>query len=181
MREYEQRFGKTLDEDVKIGFKLPLPPPQVQNHCHLNSHILKSYPQLITMLFDCCRALADTAAGDGVHMDLSMLCKGKKGEFDKKGKSKGKANAKTTRHYAGYCLLCDSWGHAKKNCWCNESAKSEKDTEPLQTPITPAANTTTEPPITGMLLQPDEGEVVPADPARGLYSVTKENPIVQGF
>ena len=55
VREYEQRFGKTLDEDVKIGVKLPWPPPQVQNHCHLNSHILKSYPQLITMLFDCCR------------------------------------------------------------------------------------------------------------------------------
>ena len=74
VREYEQRFGKTLDENVKIGVKLPLPLPQVQNHCHLNSHILKSYPQLITKLFDYCRALADTAAGDGVHMDLSMLC-----------------------------------------------------------------------------------------------------------
>ena len=92
VREYEQRFGKTLDEDVKIGVILALAPPQVQNHCHLNSHILKSYAQLRTMLFDYCRALADTAAGDVVPMDLSMRGKGKgkKGNCDKKGKGKGK-------------------------------------------------------------------------------------------
>ena len=52
VREYEQRFGKTLDEDVKIGFILALSLPQVQNHCHLNSHILKSYAQVSTMIFD---------------------------------------------------------------------------------------------------------------------------------
>ena len=33
-REYEQRFGKTLDEDVRIGVILALAPPQVQNHCY---------------------------------------------------------------------------------------------------------------------------------------------------
>ena len=41
------------------------------------------------MLFDYCRAQADTAAGDAVPMDLSMLGKGgegKKGKGDKKGK-----------------------------------------------------------------------------------------------
>ena len=37
MREYEKRFSKTLDEDVKIGFILALAPHHVQNHCHLNS------------------------------------------------------------------------------------------------------------------------------------------------
>ena len=42
-REYEQRFGKTLDQDVKIGVILALAPLQVQNHCQLHSHILKSY------------------------------------------------------------------------------------------------------------------------------------------
>ena len=52
----------------------------------------------------------------------------------------------------------------KKACWWNESAKSGKDTTSLETPITPAANTTTEPPITGMLMQSDEGEAVPTDP-----------------
>ena len=40
-RENEQRFGKTLDEDVKIGVILALAPLQVQNHCHLYSHILR--------------------------------------------------------------------------------------------------------------------------------------------
>ena len=43
MKEYEQRFGKNLDEDVKIGDILVLAPPQVQNQYHTNSHILKSY------------------------------------------------------------------------------------------------------------------------------------------
>ena len=91
VREYEQRFGKTLDGDVKIGVILALAPPQAQNHCHLNSRILKSYAQVRTMLFDYCRAQADTATGDVAPMDLSMLGKGKgkKGEGDKKGKGKG--------------------------------------------------------------------------------------------
>ena len=118
------------------------------------------------------------AGGDVVPMDLSMLGKdkGKKGKGDKKGngkvkgrksesskdekgkdedkKGKGncKANAKTTKHFAGYCFLCKAWGHAKKACWWNESAKSGKDTASLVTPITPAANTATKPPITGMKL-----------------------------
>ena len=77
VREYEQRFGKTLDEDVKIGVIFALAPSQVQNHCHLISHILKSSAQFRTMLFDYCRAQADTAAGDVVPMDLSLLGKGK--------------------------------------------------------------------------------------------------------
>ena len=97
VREYEQKFGKTLDEDAKIGVILPLAPLQVQNLCHLNSHILKSYAQVRTMLFDYCRAQADTAAGDAVPMDLSMLGKGgkcKKGKGDKRGKGKGKKGAK---------------------------------------------------------------------------------------
>ena len=45
VRDYEQVFGKTLDEDVKIGVILALAPLQKQNRCHLNSHILKSYAQ----------------------------------------------------------------------------------------------------------------------------------------
>ena len=40
------------------------------------------------------------------------------------------------------------------------------DTASLETPITPVANTTTEPPITGMLIQSDEDEAVPADPTQ---------------
>ena len=98
------RFGKTLDEDVKIGVLLALAPPQLQNHCHSNSHILKSYAQVRTMLLGYCRAQADTAAGDVVTIDLSMLGKGKgkKGESnkdekdkDKDKKGKGKVNAKS--------------------------------------------------------------------------------------
>ena len=127
VREYDQRFGKTLDEDVKISVILALP-PLVQNHYNLNSHILKSYAQVRTMLFDYCRAQADTAAGDLVPMDLSMLGKGKgkkgkgdkkdKGKSenskdkekdeDKKGKGKGK-NKIRAGYLAGCCLQCKGW------------------------------------------------------------------------
>ena len=92
VREYEQRFGKTC------------------------------YAQVRTMLFDCCRALADTAAGDAVPTDFSMLGKGGKG---KRGKSNGKNNAKA-EYFAGYCLQCKGWEHMKKGCWWNENAKSGK-------------------------------------------------------
>ena len=127
-----------MDEDVKIGVILALAPLQVQNNCHLNSHILRSYSQVRAMLFDYCRAQADTAEGDAVPMDLSMLGKGgkgkkskgdkkgkgkgKKGESskdemdkDKKGRGKGENNVKT-EYSAGYCLQCKGWRHMKKDC-----------------------------------------------------------------
>ena len=113
-----------LDEDVKIGVIFTLAPLQVQNHCHLKSHILKTYAQVRTMLFDYCRAQAVTAAGDAVPMDLMMLGGGGigKGKGDKivKGKGKGKKdesnkdedkkgegkhlNNANAEFFAGYCL-----------------------------------------------------------------------------
>ena len=33
---------------------------------------------------------------------------------DKKAKGKGEANAKTTKHFAGYCLLCKGWGDTQE-------------------------------------------------------------------
>ena len=85
-REYEQKFGTALDEDVKIGVFLALTPPSVQNHCHSNSHILKSNTHVSTMLFDCCRAQADVAASENMPMDLSMLGKGKRAKTTSKAK-----------------------------------------------------------------------------------------------
>ena len=115
-------------------------------------------------------------------------CKGKgmKSKGYKKGKDKGKkgkanASAKATEYFAGYCLLCKAWRHMKKDFWWYESAKSGKDTASLKTPITPTTNTATEPPITGMLIQSGEGEAVPADPTRWLYSVTKREPSHHDF
>ena len=123
------------------------------------------------MLFDRCRAQADTAAGDVVPMALSTLGKGKdkgkgkKGESnkdekdkDRDKKGKGKTNTKATEYFAGYRLLCKAWGQMKKDFWWYESAKSGKDTAFPETHSHAATNTATEPPITGMLIQSDEGE-----------------------
>ena len=56
-REYEQRFSKALDEDVKIGVILALAPRKVQTHCHLNPPVLERYAQVGTMLSDFCQWL----------------------------------------------------------------------------------------------------------------------------
>ena len=183
VREYEQRFGKTLDEDVKIGVILALAPLQVQNHCHLNSHLLRCYAQVGTMLFDCCRGQADAAASDALPVDLSMLGKGgkgKKGKGDKRGKDKdkdkkGKGKGKNNAQGRVYCLKCKGWRHMK-DCWWNENAENGKDTAPLETPISPEG-IKTEPPITGMLIQSGEGGETPADPAQWMYSVTKQESV----
>ena len=126
VREYEQRFGKTLDQDVKIGVILALAPLQ--------------------------------------------------------GKGKGENNVKT-ENFAGYCLECKGWGQMKKDCWWNENAESAKDTASPETLATPSESTKTEPPITGMLLQSDEGGGIPADPAQWMYPVTKQEsvPIANDF
>ena len=180
VREYELRFGNNLDEDIKIGVT-PLALPQVQNHCHLNSHILMSIAQVRTMLFDFCRAQADTAAGYAEPMDLSVLGKGKTRKGDKKGKGKGKkgkkvtatkmakarmakARAKTTPE--GLSTSQDTafsgktWCHMKKDCWWNESSNSGKDAASSETPITPAANNTTE------LTQSDDDETAQVDSSK---------------
>ena len=71
----------------------------------------------------------------------------------------------------------------KKDCWWNENTKSAKDTASLGTPATPTESTKTEPPITGMLIQSDEGGEIPADPTQRMYSVTKQEsvPIANDF
>ena len=196
-REYEQRFGKTLDEDVKIGVILALAPSQVQNHCHLKFHILKSSAQVRTMLFDFCRAQADTAAGDVVPWDVSVLGKGKgkkgkgkgkksdssKDEKDKDEhkKGKGKAMPKRLSTFLDTAFSAKPGDTRRRIAGGKRAPKSGKDTASLETPITPAADATTEPSITGMLMQSDEGEVVPANPAQWPYLVTKREPSREEF
>ena len=163
LREHEERFGKTLDEDVKTGVILALAPPQVHNHYHLNSHILKSYAQVTTVLFDFCRAqrerplvtLYPWISRWGVKVKARKVKATKMRRTknkDKKGigKDKTTANTKATECFAGYCPLCNAWGYMQKDCCWNESAKSGKDTASLENPITPVVDTTTEPPITEM-------------------------------
>ena len=119
------------------------------------------------MLIDCCRAQADTVAGDVVPTDLSTLGKGK---GEKNGK--GKANAKTTKHFLRYSLVCKAWEAREEGllveCQEREGHCISGD------PTTPAPNTT-EPPITGKLLQSDEGA------AQWLYSLTKREPSREEF
>ena len=115
--------------------------------------------------------------GDWKGKSEGKKCESNKDEKDRQrqeGHGKGKSNAQAAKYFAGSCLLCKAWGHMKKHCCWNESAKNGKDTASLATLITPAANTTTGLPITGILIQSDKGEAVPADPSQWLYSVNRE-------
>ena len=59
-----------LVEDVKIGVILALAPSQVQIHCNLNSHTLRSCSEVRTLLFEYCRAQTDLASGGVVPLDF---------------------------------------------------------------------------------------------------------------
>ena len=61
----------------------------------------------------------------------------------------------------------------KKDCWCNKNGKNSKDTASLENPGTLEDSSTTEPPITGMLMQPDSDELLPIDLTKWMYSVTR--------
>ena len=91
---------------------------------------------------------------------------------ERQAKDKGKDNAKATKYFPGYRIHFKAWRPMKKDCCWSESAKSGKDTASLETPVTLAVSTTTESPITGMLMQSDDSKAVPADFSQWLYSVT---------
>ena len=50
-----------------------------------------------------------------------------------------------------------------------------------ENPDTPAADEKTEPSITGMLIQSDEGEAIPVDPTLWLYSLTERKHVHNDF
>ena len=101
MIQYEQRIGKSLDEDVKIGVILALAPPSVHNHYHLNPQILKSYAQVRTMLSDYCRAHEHVAVSENVPcmcrcIEGARRAKATRKGRDKNGKGEGKHSFKAT-------------------------------------------------------------------------------------
>ena len=65
----------------------------------------------------------------------------------------------------------------KKDCWWNNNSK---DNASLENPSTPA-NSTTEPPITGMLIQSDSDDMQPTDLTKWMYSATRHEPCDNDF
>ena len=72
IREYEARFSKALDDDVKIGVILSLAPTAVQSRCHLSAPALKSYGAVRQVVMDCRRAQADVWAWARRHGRLRL-------------------------------------------------------------------------------------------------------------
>ena len=129
VRQYEQRFGKAPDEDVKIDVIFALALPFGQNRQG-----------------DAFRRLSGTSGRCRIKIRVDGLCRssatGKhKGKGDKKGKGgdgkhdkKGKDadNAKVTEYFAGCCNVCKAFDHITKDCWRNGTSKSGKNTAFLQ-------------------------------------------------
>ena len=67
VRDYETKFAKAPDEDVKIGVILDLAPPSVQQRLHLNANELKTYAQVRRLVLDYVEAEGDQGfeVGDG--------------------------------------------------------------------------------------------------------------------
>ena len=108
--------------------------------------------------------------------------KGKKGKGDKKGKGKGtrkkgESNKDEKDKYKDKKGKGEGKNNMKKDCWLNENAKSGEDTASLETPITPAESTKTEPPITGILIKAYEGGEILADDAQWMYAVTRQESV----
>ena len=140
VRDYETRFQKSFDEDVKIGVVIDMAPLSVQQHCHLNAGDIKTYPQIRRIILDFIEASCDRADAP-VPMDVSALDrkgkgKGKgtgktgKGKGGKgKGKSKGKSHEKGKKgdqekkpeKFDGTCSHCGKYGHKARDCWSNEN------------------------------------------------------------
>ena len=68
-----------------------------------------------------------------------------------------------------------SVGHMKNDCWWNESVKPVREASSLEPSTVSAASTTSKPPITGMLPQSDDAEVLMADSAQLVCSVARQN------
>ena len=152
MREYEQRFGKNLDEDV-------------QDLCHTGTGTtsgtepLPLEPQHTeeprASQDDAVRPLTGSTGRRHRRwrrFTRGLLCAGNKGKGDKKGNSKGKRGkgegskgkkdkGKGNGKDKAKATACEVWDHMKKDCWWNESSKSGKDAAFLETPTTSAAKT----------------------------------------
>ena len=99
--DYEERFGKGLDENVNIGVILALALPSGSNHSHLNSHVLKSYSQGRR----CCSKTVEHKPMSPLQTTYQwiyrFLEKGKRGKGDTKGKGKGKGTGEDGKDEKG--------------------------------------------------------------------------------
>mgnify|MGYP002809519574 CR=1 FL=1 len=107
IREYETKFNKQLDDDVKIGVILAMSSIAVENHCHLNAPDLKTYGAVRLVVMEYCLAQVDIGMEMTDPVDLSAMWKGK-GKGDKGGKhnkggkhGKGGKNGKDGKNSKG--------------------------------------------------------------------------------
>lgn len=98
MREYENRFDKHVDADLKVGIVLELAPTNVREHIHVNSDsttlTYESVRERIVNYLEAKTGDQDESQAmdvDALTKRLNALEKGKgKGKKGKKGKGKGK-------------------------------------------------------------------------------------------
>ncbi len=156
IREYETKFNKQLDDDVKIGVILAMSPIAVQNHCHLNAPDLKTYGAVRLVVMEYCRAQVDIGIEMADPMDLSAMWKGKgkgdKGGKDDKGgkygkggkngkdgkgkypegKGKSYAGKAKSEPFDGYCTYCKKHGHRMRDGWARAAETASGSTATVE-------------------------------------------------
>eukprot|EP00971_Amphidinium_carterae_P203279 4034035-Amphidinium_carterae.1 len=119
VREYEMRYSKSVDADVKIATLVYMAPEAVKRHVYLNEHLFRDYGVTRKLISDYLDQhtvethLSGAAVPESVPMEIGSieqrvlaLEKGKKGKGknskgkDYKGKS-GKAQTKDKQPYTG--------------------------------------------------------------------------------
>ena len=130
VREHEQRFSETLDDDVICRTTLEL--AHLEKLCTSQDDVFSTaaehkqirpqatlYPWISRWWEKVRKAKAKERKTRATKMRRTRT-------RTRKGKGKGKNNAKATEYFAEYCLHCKGWGQTMKDCWWNESVRSKR-------------------------------------------------------
>ena len=108
VRDYEKRFDKVVDADLRISVLLELAPEAVREHVYINSEKYATYESIREKLVSYIESkmIEDTVAT--TPMEIGQLG----------GQSK---------RFEGYCDNCGKYGHKRKDCWQTEDKGGYQD------------------------------------------------------
>ena len=110
VREYEKRFGKTVDEDMRVAVLLEMIPGSLKEHIYINAEKYATYESVKEKV----TTYIESKSREGDHDPLTLDV------LDGKGKGPGKGGIP----FAGYCGYCGRWGHKRSDCYFTKNIGS---------------------------------------------------------